>query len=220
MKTNKWVARVRGNDKDNWIKIGIVKVSEGYEIIAENKDDVSTGIETTRESAIEAVKLVWGNWGSFEWLDEKSIISQAAALHGRKGGKVKSERKAKTSAENGKLGGRPRIYGNILTNRDVIEAKGYVLTQTAAGKLVRSEPFKERVYSINGVDCAEMDSRSTANGSILHFFALEEIERNEHGWYIKPTRQARYLWKSWHKNKPEIPRYGYSVLKDEEFYEK
>lgn len=147
-------------------------------------------------------------------------ISAAAAALGRKGGKSKSESKIAASRENGKLGGRPRIYGNILTNRDVIEAKGYVLTQTATGKLVRSEPFKERVYSINGVDCAEMDSRSTASGSILHFFALEEIERNEHGWYIKPTRQARYLWKSWHKNKPEIPRYGYSVLKDEEFYEK
>ena len=147
-------------------------------------------------------------------------ISKAAATLGRKGGKVKSEAKAKAAAENGKLGGRPRKYGNILTNRDSIEARGYVLTQTAAGKLVRSEPFKERVYRINGVDCIEMDSQSTASGSILHFFALEDIKRNEHGWYIKPTRQARYLWKSWLKNKPEIPMRDYSVGENEQPYQK
>ena len=147
-------------------------------------------------------------------------ISEAAAALGRKGGSVKSEKKAKAAAENGKLGGRPRIYGNILGSKDVIEAKGYVLTQTAAGKLVRSEPFKERVYRINGVDCIEMDSQSTASGSILHFFALEDIKRNEHGWYIKPTRQARYLWKSWLKNKPEIPMRDYSVGENEQPYQK
>ena len=147
-------------------------------------------------------------------------ISKAAATLGRKGGKVKSEAKAKAAAENGKLGGRPRKYGNILTNRDSIEARGYVLTQTAAGKLVRSEPFKERVYSINGVDCIEMDSQSTASGSILHFFALEDVERNTQGLYIKPTRPARYLWKSWHKNKPEIPNRNYAVSENEQPYQK
>ena len=35
-------------------------------------------------------------------------IQLAASIAGRKGGKVKSDRKAKASAENGKLGGRPR----------------------------------------------------------------------------------------------------------------
>ena len=150
----------------------------------------------------------------------EELVQEAAAALGRKGGSVKSKAKARAARENGKLGGRPRKYGNILTNRDSIEARGYVLTQTAAGKLVRSEPFKERVYSINGVDCIEMDSQSTASGSILHFFALEDIKRNEHGWYIKPTRQARYLWKSWLKNKPEIPMRDYSVGENEQPYQK
>ena len=36
-------------------------------------------------------------------------ISEAAAALGRKGGKSKSEAKAKAARENGKLGGRPRI---------------------------------------------------------------------------------------------------------------
>ena len=36
-------------------------------------------------------------------------ISEAAAALGRKGGSVKSEKKAKASRENGKKGGRPRI---------------------------------------------------------------------------------------------------------------
>lgn len=146
-------------------------------------------------------------------------ISEAAAALGRKGGKAKSEAKTKAARENGKKGGRPRIYGNILTNRDSIEARGYILTQTAAGKLVRSEPFKERVYSINGVDCILMDSQSTASGSVLHFFALEDIERNEQGWYIKPLKQARYLWKSWHKNKPGIPMRDFSVGINEKPYD-
>jgi hypothetical protein len=35
-------------------------------------------------------------------------LENAAALMGRKGGSVKSERKARASRENGKLGGRPR----------------------------------------------------------------------------------------------------------------
>ena len=141
-------------------------------------------------------------------------ISKAAATLGRKGGQVKSETKARAARENGKKGGRPRIYGNILGSKDVIEAKGYVyvLTQTA------SKPLKERVYQINGVDCIEMDSQSTASGSILHFFALEDIERDQ-GLYIKPLRQARYLWKSWLKNKPEIPMRGISVGENEKPYD-
>ena len=79
-------------------------------------------------------------------------ISEAAAALGRKGGKVTSEAKAKAAAENGKLGGRPRKYGNILTNRDSIEARGYVLTQTA-GKLVRSGLFG--MLAIDEVGCID-----------------------------------------------------------------
>lgn len=37
------------------------------------------------------------------------IISLSAAVLGRKGGSVKSDRKAKSSAENGKKGGRPNL---------------------------------------------------------------------------------------------------------------
>lgn len=40
-------------------------------------------------------------------------ISKAAAALGRKGGSVKSDRKAKSSAENGKKGGRPNLKYSI-----------------------------------------------------------------------------------------------------------
>jgi len=42
------------------------------------------------------------------WQDE---ISQAASLMGKKGGSVKSEKKARAARENGKKGGRPRKNG-------------------------------------------------------------------------------------------------------------
>ena len=38
----------------------------------------------------------------------KKDLSSAAAAMGRKGGKAKSERKAKSSAANGRMGGRPK----------------------------------------------------------------------------------------------------------------
>jgi hypothetical protein len=40
--------------------------------------------------------------------NDKKQINEAAALLGRKGGSVKSEKKAAASRENGKKGGRPR----------------------------------------------------------------------------------------------------------------
>jgi hypothetical protein len=55
--------------------------------------------------------------------DEKKILSEAARLMGRKGGKIggssKSEAKIRASRENGKLGGRPR-----KTVKDNTEPKG------------------------------------------------------------------------------------------------
>ncbi|MCK9282397.1 MAG: hypothetical protein M0P71_17415 [Melioribacteraceae bacterium] len=39
---------------------------------------------------------------------EKEIISEAAALLGRKGGSAKSEKKTKSCRENGKKGGWPK----------------------------------------------------------------------------------------------------------------
>ena len=41
-------------------------------------------------------------------VDKAEIIRQFLSEIGRKGGSVKSERKAKSSRENGKKGGRPR----------------------------------------------------------------------------------------------------------------
>jgi hypothetical protein len=41
-------------------------------------------------------------------------LDKAAAALGRKGGSVKSERKAKSSAENGRKGGRPKKQPSII----------------------------------------------------------------------------------------------------------
>ena len=144
-------------------------------------------------------------------------ISEAAAALGRKGGKAKSEAKARAARENGSSA---EDHANTATSHQqrFNEAKR-ICTNTDCSGTSPLRAFKERVYSINGVDCVEMDSQSTASGSILYFFALEEIERNEHGWYIKPLKQARYLWKSWLKNKPEIPMRDYSVGENEKPYQ-
>jgi hypothetical protein len=42
-------------------------------------------------------------------MNRDEIIKEFLSQAGKKGGSVKSERKAKTSAENGKLGGRPKM---------------------------------------------------------------------------------------------------------------
>jgi len=70
----------------------------------------------------EAIFYDWSNWDEhMDWVATASIqeivswavniegFSQAnaALLLGRKGGSAKSERKAKSSAANGRLGGRP-----------------------------------------------------------------------------------------------------------------
>ena len=43
---------------------------------------------------------------------DKEISKLAAAILGQRGGRVKSEKKKKSSKENGKLGGRPKKKGN------------------------------------------------------------------------------------------------------------
>lgn len=40
-------------------------------------------------------------------MTEEEILREAARINGRKGGKVKSEKKANAVRENGKKGGRP-----------------------------------------------------------------------------------------------------------------
>ena len=41
-------------------------------------------------------------------MDTRDEVSRAAAIMGKKGGSVKSEKKARAARENGKKGGRPR----------------------------------------------------------------------------------------------------------------
>ena len=57
-------------------------------------------------------------------------ISEAAAALGRKGGSVKSEKKAKAARENGKKGGRPRkkkegVVMERLTTEQIADMKEY-----------------------------------------------------------------------------------------------
>ena len=47
---------------------------------------------------------------------ERSILSLAGQINGRKGGSVKSKRKARAARKNGKLGGRPRGSKNLVTD--------------------------------------------------------------------------------------------------------
>jgi hypothetical protein len=58
--------------------------------------------------ALESMGLGDGDQDDIEAAFSALNISSTAAILGRKGGLVKSERKAKSSAENGKKGGRPR----------------------------------------------------------------------------------------------------------------
>ena len=50
----------------------------------------------------------WICIGSQEFVKRKDERTAAAILLGRRGGLARSEKKAKSSRENGKLGGRPR----------------------------------------------------------------------------------------------------------------
>lgn len=65
-------------------------------------DPQTNKVITAIDKAIEWVK----NADDFEPTEED--VRKAASALGKKGGSVKSERKAKSSAENGRLGGRPK----------------------------------------------------------------------------------------------------------------
>ena len=65
-----------------------------------------TGRSENIMKAREVIKLSgWKKGSGWEYTND---ISAAAAALGRKGGKSKSEAKAKAARENGKKGGRPR----------------------------------------------------------------------------------------------------------------
>jgi len=84
-----------------------------YKVFAENVVDAARGVKTQRFIAYcEGTNTGSGIHDLYadECGDEEEIViypADAAAL-GRKGGSVKSPRKAASSAENGKKGGRPR----------------------------------------------------------------------------------------------------------------
>ena len=63
--------------------------------------------DTWYEDNCSAPEEICNKCEDAEWDDEIDITNAAAAL-GRKGGSVKSERKAAASRENGKKGGRPK----------------------------------------------------------------------------------------------------------------
>jgi len=68
-------------------------------------------------------------------LDAEKKLSEAAADLGRKGGSAKSERKASSSRENGKKGGRPKkLYDVEWVDEDGINQQQTGLTLDAADK--------------------------------------------------------------------------------------
>jgi hypothetical protein len=69
-------------------------------------------------------------------------ISKAAAALGRKGGSVKSERKAKSSAENGKKGGRPAGVNVTMIDGEIIRAT----IKNAPARIEREYGFKKMAH--------------------------------------------------------------------------
>ena len=126
----------RGNDREKEIEMNIISKATG-EVIA----TVHTGHWITLDEAFNLAGFEWKNqddgvesdgWydGDILWdestadMDYTAKNPHAVAL-GKLGGSATSERKAKTSAENGRLGGRPRK--DYLVIRAVKGAGGYEL---------------------------------------------------------------------------------------------
>lgn len=111
--------------KNKATKDGSVKISSGVYLITGSRvleetatyrkemdtDEISNGY-TVADVYIDEL-YIQTNDGNFGCPTDSEIkvmlaVSNAASLMGRKGGSSKSEAKKKASAENGKLGGRPK----------------------------------------------------------------------------------------------------------------
>lgn len=76
-------------------------------------------------------------------------ISQAAAVLGRKGGKAKSEAKAKAAAENGKRGGRPKKENKKMKDRKTLLEWQEEMEQVVEGTVFISCIMDEVPYHPN-----------------------------------------------------------------------
>jgi len=69
MKKNvKWIGEIKADDKQDGavIKIGVIRVPIGYDLIASNGDDVSIHHENSVENCINDFGMIWGNWNTFK----------------------------------------------------------------------------------------------------------------------------------------------------------
>jgi hypothetical protein len=67
-------------------------------------------------------------------------VSAAAATMGRKGGKVRSERKTAAVRQNAQRGGRPRCLGTILLDTADGKTRGRILWQKSSGQIRVARP--------------------------------------------------------------------------------
>ena len=68
----KWYATINGNDDPitKIIKIGVIKNNNGkFEVIASNNDDLGIAEQNSMDDALGAIRLSWGQWKTFSWID-------------------------------------------------------------------------------------------------------------------------------------------------------